>query len=218
MSEYVTVSFSGGKDSTAMLLHMMERGERIDEVLNVDTGMEFPAMYDHIRYVRQIVEDAGIKFTTLRNERSFEYIMLEQPIQSDKYGTHYGYGWPTPVIRWCTRHMKLDLLNRHLKDLRAKHEVTECIGLAADELTRLSRPANQQKGHRHPLVEWGWSEQDCLDYCLEREREAQDGPSSIRYSTACHAGAVPWHPSASSASYGRTSPSYGPGSRSGRIA
>ena len=158
MTEYVTVSFSGGKDSTAMLLRMMEIGEHIDEVINVDTGMEFPAMYDHIARVRREVEAAGIKYTTLRNEKGFEYMMLEAPIQSRTWGEHHGYGWPTPVIRWCTRHMKLDLLNRHMADLRKQYEVTECIGLACDELKRLSRPHNQQEGHRHPLVEWGWSE------------------------------------------------------------
>ena len=45
---YHVVSFSGGKDSTAMLLHMPELGMPIDEVVTVDTGMEFPAMYRHI--------------------------------------------------------------------------------------------------------------------------------------------------------------------------
>lgn len=171
MNQYVVVSFSGGKDSTAMLLHMMELGEHIDEVINVDTGMEFPAMYEHIARVRAQVEAAGIKYTTLRNEKSFEYIMLEQPIQSKTWGEHHGFGWPTPVIRWCTRHMKLDLLKRHLADLRKQYDVVECIGLACDEFKRLARPHNQQAGHRHPLVEWGWSEADCLEYCTERESE-----------------------------------------------
>ena len=166
--EYITVSFSGGKDSTAMLLHMMELGEHIDEVINVDTGMEFPAMYEHIEDIHKRVEAHGIKYTTLRNDKSFEYVMLHQEIKSDKFGTHYGFGWPTPVIRWCTRHMKLDLLNQHCKELREKYTLIECIGLAADELMRLSRPANQAPRHRHPLVEWGWSEEDCLQYCIER--------------------------------------------------
>ena len=214
---YTVVSFSGGKDSTAMLLHMMEIGEHIDEVINVDTGMEFPAMYEHIDRVRQQVEDAGIKYTRLANDKSFEYIMLHKEIKSGKFGTHYGYGWPTPVIRWCTRHMKLDLLNKHLKDLREEYDVIECIGLAADELMRLSRPSNTNPSHRHPLVEWGWSEADCLEYCRERERGTRGGASYTTYSIGSRAGAVPWHPSANCASYGRTSPIYGPGSRNGRI-
>lgn len=45
------VSLSGGKDSTAMLLLMIERGLPINTVLWADTGMEFPEMYDHISKV-----------------------------------------------------------------------------------------------------------------------------------------------------------------------
>lgn len=41
------VSLSGGKDSTAMLLLMIERGLPINTVLWADTDMEFPEMYDH---------------------------------------------------------------------------------------------------------------------------------------------------------------------------
>ena len=38
------VSVSGGKDSTALLLMMLERNMPIDCVLWADTGMEFPEM------------------------------------------------------------------------------------------------------------------------------------------------------------------------------
>lgn len=46
--KYHLVSLSGGKDSTAMLLGMIERGMQIDCILFCDTGLEFPAMYDHL--------------------------------------------------------------------------------------------------------------------------------------------------------------------------
>lgn len=42
--QYHLVSFSGGKDSTAMLLGMLERDMKIDCILFCDTGLEFPAM------------------------------------------------------------------------------------------------------------------------------------------------------------------------------
>ena len=45
------VSLSGGKDSTALLLLMIERGMPIDAVIWADTGMEFPEMYGHIAKV-----------------------------------------------------------------------------------------------------------------------------------------------------------------------
>ena len=44
---YHAVSLSGGKDSTAMLLLMIERDLPIDVVLTADTGMEFPELYEH---------------------------------------------------------------------------------------------------------------------------------------------------------------------------
>jgi len=39
------VSFSGGKDSTAMLLRMIELDMSIDKIIFVDTGLEFPELY-----------------------------------------------------------------------------------------------------------------------------------------------------------------------------
>lgn len=53
--ELHVVSFSGGKDSTAMLLKMIETGMRVDLILFCDTGMEFPAMYDHIEKVEKYI-------------------------------------------------------------------------------------------------------------------------------------------------------------------
>lgn len=171
MTPYVTVSFSGGKDSTAMLLHMMEIGEHIDEVINVDTGMEYPAMYEHIAKVRRIVEEHGIRYTELRAEHSFEWYMFEKEVPSKKWGTTYGYGWPGAYMRWCTKHLKTSVIEGYLKQVRAEHgkgNVIQCIGLATDETKRLERNNNQSPGHRHPLVEWGWTEADCIAYCKAR--------------------------------------------------
>ena len=47
------VQLSGGKDSTAMLLMMLEKGMPVDEIIFCDTGMEFPAMYEHLQRVEQ---------------------------------------------------------------------------------------------------------------------------------------------------------------------
>lgn len=49
------VSFSGGKDSTAMLLMMLEKEMQIDDIVFMDTGVEFPEMYEHIEKVETYI-------------------------------------------------------------------------------------------------------------------------------------------------------------------
>ena len=76
------VSLSGGKDSTAMLLLMLERGFPVDAVLNADTGMEFPEMYEHLKRVDEhLFRERGLHITTLKSPKSFEYLMFDEPKQ-----------------------------------------------------------------------------------------------------------------------------------------
>jgi 3'-phosphoadenosine 5'-phosphosulfate sulfotransferase (PAPS reductase)/FAD synthetase len=95
---YLVVSLSGGKDSTAMLLGMIERGMQIDCILFCDTGLEFPDMYKHLDKLEQ---DIRRPITRVHCEYSYEYLMFETPVNrkhntafAEKYGLiHKGYGW-----------------------------------------------------------------------------------------------------------------------------
>ena len=49
------VSFSGGKDSTAMLLMMLAKHMPIDALILCDTGKESPQMYEHIEKVQKYI-------------------------------------------------------------------------------------------------------------------------------------------------------------------
>ena len=51
--EKYIVSLSGGKDSTAMLLRLVEENHPINEILYCDTRWEFPQMYDHLDRLEQ---------------------------------------------------------------------------------------------------------------------------------------------------------------------
>lgn len=168
MEDYIVVEFSGGKDSTAMVLRMIELGEHIDDVVCCDTQKEFPAMYRHIEKVRKVIEGNGIKFTMLRAEKSFDYYMFEYQSKKSDYREALGFGWPCPNIRWCTGNMKIDVCNKYFRNLQKKYNVIQYIGIAADEGYRLTRKNNLNKNHRHPLVEWGWSEKQCLEYCYSK--------------------------------------------------
>ena len=78
-------SFSGGKDSTALLLRMLESGMPIDIILFNETGLDFPEMEAHIEKVEQYIKkytDIGI--TRIKPEKPFEYYFSEHEIHHRK--------------------------------------------------------------------------------------------------------------------------------------
>ena len=146
----IIVSFSGGKDSTWMLLEMIRRKERIDEVVFFDTGWEFPQMIDHVEKIKKLVEDNGITFTTLHPEKSFDYLMFDKPVKERKGGAHYGYSWcGLKGCRWGTTE-KIKTIDSYFAN---EPDHIQCVGIAADEPERLEK---ERKGNkRFPLAEWG---------------------------------------------------------------
>lgn len=154
------VSLSGGKDSTAMLLRMVEEGWPIDHILFCDTGLEFPEMYDHIDKLEAYI---GMPITRLKAQKTFEYYMLEHSPKrkNPELIGKIGLSWPGPRKRWCTALLKTHVIDRHLADLAKGHEVIQYIGIAADEPGRIREKC-------YPLVEWDMTEADCLAYCKER--------------------------------------------------
>ena len=73
-SGYHAVSLSGGKDSTAMLLMMVERGMRVDAAVYADTGMDLPAMEAHLARVEEL---SGVPVVRVRPPLSFEHYLLD---------------------------------------------------------------------------------------------------------------------------------------------
>ena len=150
----IVVSFSGGKDSTWMLLEMIRRGEHIDEVVFFDTGWEFPQMLAHVEKVKRVVEEHGITFTTLHPDRPFDYWMFERDVNGD----HYGYSWcGLKGCRWGTK-IKTSTIDKYFKS-EPKH--IQCVGIAADEISRIKN----DPGKRYPLAEYGITEAECLAGC-----------------------------------------------------
>lgn len=155
-------SLSGGKDSTAMVLRLVEEKRPLDRILFCDTGIEFPQMYDHIRKLEQALP---VPVVWLKSEKSFEYYLLKyKPKRRNPdhpLAGNVGLGFADSRVRWCTSMLKVQVVNRYLKELRSQYDIVQYIGIAADEKNRI-------KDLCYPLVEWGMTEQDCLEYCYER--------------------------------------------------
>ena len=168
--QFHAVSLSGGKDSTAMLLLMIERDMPINMVLSADTGMEFPEMYEHLAKLDEhLFRECGIHITTLRHPKGFEYLMFDEPKQKPrslenraKLGIPpYGNGWPGIRVRWCTGQLKTHLITKEVNRLKGGLGAIHYVGIAADEAWRC-------KDERYPLVEWGITEAQALQACYDR--------------------------------------------------
>lgn len=168
------VSFSGGKDSTAMLLMMLENKIPIDRIICVDTTKEFPAMYRHIAKVQEIcpVEIEHIQF-------NFDYWFGEHIKTRGKNRGKVGYGFPDFRNRWCTNRKRLAFM-RQLEITRYKRRsydgtfkviepIVEYHGIAFDEKSRCGRNgADHGRDIRYPLVEWGITQEQALKYCYSK--------------------------------------------------
>ena len=97
------VSFSGGKDSTAMLLRMVEEKMNIDEIIFCDTTVEFPEIYNHIEEVEKYIK---IPITKLKTQENFEYYLLNYEKKKGKAKGQLGYSFPDYRNRWCTSKFK----------------------------------------------------------------------------------------------------------------
>lgn len=168
--EYHSVSLSGGKDSTAMLILMIEKGMPIDIVLNTDTGMEFPEMYEHLEKVdKYLFKNRGIHITTLRHPKGFEWLMFEEPkvklsaIERRRrdHVSIYGNGWPGIRVRWCTGQLKTHLMDKKVNELKGQYKAVHYVGIAYDERQRC-------KKEKYPLVDWKITEAEALQICYNR--------------------------------------------------
>ena len=164
------VSLSGGRDSSYLLLRMIELGMPIDAVISADTGMEFPEMYDHLAKLDDyLYRERGIHITTLRHPKGFEWLMFDEPKQKPsalerraRLGIPpYGNGWPGIRVRWCTGQLKTHLITKEVNRLKAEKHALHYVGIAADEAWRC-------KGEQYPLVEWGVTEAEALQGCYDR--------------------------------------------------
>jgi len=164
MTKYIA-SVSFGKDSLAMLLKVIETGMcPLDEVVFVDTGMEFQAIYNIEKKVVKLLQEHNIKYTKLTLPKTFEHYMFNHVKKSGAVG----YSWCGGRCRWGTTY-KLQQLNRHCKN------AIQLVGIAYDEPHRIKNDDNK----KYPLVELKMTEKDCLDYCRERGFDWVEGDVNL---------------------------------------
>lgn len=161
------VSFSGGKDSMAMLLKMIENNMPIDEIVYCNImatstiGAEYPEMYKYLDKVdRYLIKIIGKKITRLQSPISFEKQFYTVKQRGKYEGKIYGFPWNLGA--WCNSVLKVSTLDKYFKQ---QGKYISYIGIAYDEPKRYERLAANE---RAPLYEWRMTEKDCLQYTKEK--------------------------------------------------
>lgn len=150
----IVASYGGGTNSTAMLIGLQERGERVDHILFADTGGEKPHTYEHnARFSEWLVAHGYPPITVVRKEA----LTLEQDCLNRKALPSIAYGFKS-----CSDHFKVRPQRKYLESIGIINH-TKLIGFDMDEPQR----AKPIKGNRYPLLEWGWGRDECVQ-AIER--------------------------------------------------
>ena len=172
------VSYSGGKDSTAMLIRLLEEKRLpIGKTLIVfaDTQYEFKELYEYLKTIEKHIQTyPGFETQKIIILEEYDIATWDQWFygrltRGKKKGMYRGMPKLTTPCYW-TREAKV----KQLFKLREQYPIEEVfIGIAVDEETRYASATIVKEGEefkvkdgnlRYPLVEWNMTEKQCVTY------------------------------------------------------
>lgn len=145
------VGLSGGKDSTAMALRLVETEPRDYEFICNETGNELPEMQAHWRKLEQLL-NAPIK--PVRHVKDLIETCRDEHML------------PNVFRRWCTRILKIEPTIEYFQQL--PDDAVLYVGLRADEELRRGLYGEDMTVD-FPMRRWGWSESDMWTYLASRD-------------------------------------------------
>ncbi len=138
------IPLSGGKDSTALAIYMIENHSDLPlEFIFTDTGTELPETYSYLKRFEGVFGIEINRFTALdlpnlkvrsKGGRRVPFDVILNEVYS-------GY-LPSPQARWCTRHLKIQPFEYFVGDDMAY----SYIGIRADENRKGYTGNNTSKG------------------------------------------------------------------------
>lgn len=183
MGEYPirVLSFGAGVQSST-LLRMAIAGdiEPVQHAIFADTGWEPKAVYAHMEKMREVAEDAGIKFhiVSYGNIRD-DALDPERRFASMPFHVRGETGSDVMARRQCTSVYKLEPLMKKQREIAGlakgarckEHRITSVIGISWDEAQRMKDPMFPWIRNEYPLVDRRITRYDCLQYHSDRNIE-----------------------------------------------
>lgn len=142
----LVVSVSGGKDSTAMALWLIEQGLRDRcHFVFADTKWEHPSLYEYIDYLETIIGPI------------YRAVSTKYPGGIPDLARQKGF-FPGRMLRFCTTELKVKPIAEYMTRF---DDPINCVGIRAEESR--SRAAMEMFDHGgpikidtfRPIIEWG---------------------------------------------------------------
>lgn len=165
------LSLSYGKDSLACLGAIEQLGWQLDRIVTAEVWAtdtipaDLPPMVEFKAKADKIIKERyGIEVEHIRSKWTYESCFYQPHIYKnakvafpEKNGI---YGFPVRVGAWCNSRLKVSALPKWNKNS------TVYLGIAADEPKRFHNLTETKKS---PLVEAGWDEAYCRQWCEEND-------------------------------------------------
>lgn len=168
MHEYI-LSLNYGKDSLACIGAIERLGWSLDRIVHAEVWAtdtipaDLPPMVEFKSKADKIIKERwGIEVEHVSSGVTFEqgfYFSRGRTGRKTKFPGKR-YGWPMQRGQWCLQQLKLQALSKISKD------AIQYIGIAADEPGRFHTLTETKLS---PLVEAGWTEADCRQWCEDND-------------------------------------------------
>lgn len=162
------LSLSYGKDSMACLGALEALGWPLDRIVTADVWAtdtipaDLPPMVEFKDYADKVImERYGIEVEHFRSDVSYEDVFYRErkTTRRKDLGVQAMYGWPYQKGPWCNDRLKMAALKKAKESME---DSVSYIGIAIDEPSRFH---NLTDTTLSPLVETGWAETDCREWC-----------------------------------------------------
>jgi 3'-phosphoadenosine 5'-phosphosulfate sulfotransferase (PAPS reductase)/FAD synthetase len=176
------LSYGAGVQSRTMLQLMVEGYlPKPDLAIFCDLGAEPQGVYQAVAEDQAKAQAAGIEFRVVHSSIVEYLIAKPKEVMIPAYTMDFK-GVKGMINRACTEKFKIRPINKVMRtELAAtrKRPAGQLLGISTDEAHRAKPSRVLYTKSVYPLLEAGWSRQDCLDYLASRDISAAKSACSF---------------------------------------
>ena len=144
------VSYGGGINSTALIVHLVKNNFPLDYVVFSDTGDEMPETYEYLDIMKKYLKKRNIPFEIVKNRKKVSL--------SDRCLTRKVI--PSQVWRWCTRDFKVLPIHAFYRKLGT--HVYQYMGIDYGEVHRMKPAKVDYVTNLYPLIDYKINREECV--------------------------------------------------------